>query len=204
MFDLISTTIFAAPNMSIEETIKTRRAIFPKQMSGEKVPQEIINKMLELANWAPTHRNTEPWRFKVYSGDAMNRMLDFCKQCYVLDTPAEKFNSSKLEKIEQRKEQVSHIVATCMDRNEIVPEFEEIAATAMAVQNMWLYLASTEKYGGYWSTPGYALGEDFSAFLHLPDGERCIGLFYIGTIAEDALRAEGRRGDWREKVKFLG
>ena len=190
--------------MSIEETIKIRRAIFPKQMSGEKVPQEVIEKMLELANWAPTHRNTEPWRFKVYSGKAMNRMLDFCKQCYVQDTPAEKYNSIKLETIEQRKEQVSHIVSICMDRNKILPEFEELAATAMAVQNLWLYLASTEKYGGYWSTPGYTLGDEFSAFLHLPDAERCIGLFYIGTIAEDALVAEGRRGDWREKVEFLG
>jgi hypothetical protein len=46
------------------------------------------------------------------------------------------------------------------------------------------------------------LGDEFSAFLHLPDGERCLGLFYIGTIAEDAVRAEGRRKDWREKVKF--
>ena len=190
--------------MSIEETIQNRRSIFPKQMSGQQVPQEVIDKMLELANWAPTHRNTEPWRFKAYSGDAMNRMLDFCKQCYVRDTPAEKYNSIKLEKIEQRKGQVSHIVAICMDRNEILPEFEEIAATAMAVQNMWLYLTSTEKYGGYWSTPGYALGDEFSAFLHLPKEERCLGLFYIGTIAEDAVRVEGKRKDWREKVKFEG
>ena len=190
--------------MELGELITGRRAIFPKQMSGEKVPQEIIDKMLELANWAPTHRNTEPWRFKVYSGKPMNRMLDFCKHCYVKETPAISYNSVKLDKIEQRKEQVSHIVAICMDRNEILPEFEEIAATAMAVQNMWLYLASTEKYGGYWSTPGYALGEDFSAFLHLPEDETCLGLFYIGTIAEDALVAEGRRGDWREKVEFLG
>ena len=61
--------------MSIVETIQNRRSIFPKQMSGEQVPQEVIDKMLELANWAPTHRHTEPWRFKVYSGDAMNLSL---------------------------------------------------------------------------------------------------------------------------------
>jgi hypothetical protein len=46
------------------------------------------------------------------------------------------------------------------------------------------------------------LGWEFSAFLHLPKEERCLGLFYIGTIAEDAVRAEGKRGDWREKVNF--
>jgi len=188
--------------MELEKLIKGRRALFPKQMSGESVPQSVIDNMLELANWAPTHRNTEPWRFKVYKGASKNALLDLCKECYVKTTPAEKFKSIKLEKIDKRKEQVSHIVAICMKRNTIVPEWEEIAATAMAVQNMWLALSETNKYGGYWSSPAYAMGDDFRTFLKLEDDERCLGLFYIGTIAEDVLRAEGRRGDWREKVRF--
>ncbi|MGB0850345.1 MAG: nitroreductase family protein, partial [Bacteroidia bacterium] len=44
--------------MNVEEAIKSRRAVYPKQFSGEKVPEEVIEKMLELANWAPTHKNT--------------------------------------------------------------------------------------------------------------------------------------------------
>jgi len=111
-----------------------------------------------------------------------------------------KFNSAKLDKIELRKEQVSHIVAVCMKRNEVIPEWEEIASTAMAVQNMWLYLASSEKFGGYWSTPGYSMGADFRVFLNLDEHERCLGLFYVGTISDDVRLPEGRRGNWREKV----
>jgi nitroreductase len=193
--------------MDIGEAIKSRRAVFPKQFNGEKVPQDILDKMLELANWAPTHKNTEPWRFKVYSGDSMNVLLDQCKACYVRETPAERFNSIKLDKIEDRKNQVSHIVAICMHRDESdapIPEFEEIAATAIAVQNMWLYLSSTEEYGGYWSSPGYAMGDEFRDFLHLEGSERCLGLFYVGRIAEDAVLGEGKRGGWRETVSFNG
>lgn len=190
--------------MELEKLITGRRSIFPKQMSGDTVPSEVIDKMLEMANWAPTHRNTEPWRFKVYSGAAMHELLNLCKECYVKGTPAEKFNSIKLEKIDERKSQVSHIVAICMKRNEIIPEWEEIAATAMAVQNMWLALSESDKYGGYWSSPAYAMGDDFRTFLKLQDDERCFGLFYVGTINEDAVRAEGRRENWREKVKFEG
>ena len=74
----------------------------------------------------------------------------------------------------------------------------------MAVQNMWLCLSSTKKYGGYWSTPGYALGDEFAAFLHLEEDEKCLGLFYVGTIAEDVILPEGVRGDWKEKVRFEG
>ena len=190
--------------MELQEAIASRRAIFPKQMSGKPVPQDVIDKMLELANWAPTHRNTEPWRFKVYAGTSMNALLDQCKDCYVKSTPAEKFKSVKIEKIEERKQQVSHIVAICMQRNEILPEWEEIAATAMAVQNMWLVLGETNTYGGYWSTPAYAMGEDFRQFLQLEDDEHCLGFFYAGTIDKDAINGGGKRGDWREKVRFEG
>ena len=186
--------------MELEKLITGRRSIFPKQMSGDTVPSEVIDKMLELANWAPTHRNTEPWRFKVYSGAAMHELLNLCKECYVKGTSAEKFNSIKLEKIDERKSQVSHIVAICMKRNQAVPEWEEIAATAMAVQNIWLYLANTKLFGGYWSSPKYAMGGDFRKFLKLDESERCLGLFYIGAIAEGVSVSDGRRGDWKGKV----
>ncbi|NNJ56036.1 MAG: nitroreductase [Bacteroidia bacterium] len=189
--------------MDIKSVIVNRRAVYPTLFSGEEVESNVIDKMLELANWAPTHKNSEPWRFKVYSKKAKNRLLDQCKHCYIQETNGETFNHHKVKKIEERKTSVSHIIAICMERNEhLLPEFEEIASVAMAVQNMWLYLASTQKYGGYWSTPNYALGEEFSGFLNLAKDERCLGLFYIGTIKKDILLPKGVRGDWQEKVDY--
>ncbi len=190
--------------MDIQKAIENRRAIYPKQMSGESIDNETIERMLELANWAPTHRRTEPWRFKVYSGNKMDLLLDKCKELYVKQTTADKFNREKLMKLDERKQQVSHIIAICMQRNQVaLPEFEEIAAVSMAVQNMWLYLASTQKYGGYWSTPSYALSTEFANFLDLDESEKCLGLFLIGTIAEPEKVPEGQRGDWRDKVEFV-
>ena len=58
-----------------------------------------------------------------------------------------------------------------------VPEWEEIAATAMAVQNMWL-VATELGIGAYWSSPG--LINYFGEFLNLAQGERCLGFFYMG------------------------
>ena len=46
--------------------IKSRRSFFPEKfVAGEDVPKAVINNILEAANWAPTHGNTEPWRFVV-------------------------------------------------------------------------------------------------------------------------------------------
>lgn len=189
--------------MELAKAIENRRAIYPKQMSGEKVSIDIIHKMLEFANWAPTHKRTEPWRFKVFSETAMIELLDKCKDLYVKQTPFDKFSSIKLEKLDERKQQVSHIIAICMKRNEKdLPEFEEVAAVAMAVQNMWLYLASTQKYGGYWSTPGYALSQEFADYLSLSEDEKCIGLFLLGTITEPDNVRIGQRGDWKEKIEI--
>jgi hypothetical protein len=54
--------------------IKTRRSIVPKHMTGETVPQDSIETILEAANWAPTHGRTEPWRFVVLGKSGMEAM----------------------------------------------------------------------------------------------------------------------------------
>merc|ERR1719187_1933617 len=56
---------------TIEDTmmlIKSRRTIMPKDLNGEKLSNDQIETLLEAANWAPTHKTTEPWRFTVITG----------------------------------------------------------------------------------------------------------------------------------------
>ena len=67
-----------------------------------------------------------------------------------------------------------------MRRHEdIVPEWEEIAATSMSVQNIWISLVNSN-IGGYWSTPKYI--ENLNTFLKLNNNERCLGFFYLGIV----------------------
>ena len=188
---------------NLEEIIKLRRSVYPVSFSGSPVPKSTIEKMLELANWAPTHLRTEPWRFKVFGKIAMVSLLDQCKSLYVKNISAQKFNNTKLDRFEQHKSLVSHIVAIVVKRSGMVPEFEEMAATAMAVQNMWLYLSNTNRYGGYWSTPQYLMNEDFDNYLNLNKDEKFLGLFYVGELKENFKLPKGNRSNWREKVKFI-
>ncbi len=48
------------------DLIKNRRSVFPAQYNDKPIERETIEKILEAANWAPTHKKTEPWRFKVF------------------------------------------------------------------------------------------------------------------------------------------
>ena len=70
-----------------------------------------------------------------------------------------------------------------MDRNteNLIPEWEEIAAVSMSVQNMWLTCTANE-VGCYWSSP--AIINRLNNFLELKSNQRCLGLFYMGKYDE--------------------
>ncbi|MGY8982776.1 MAG: nitroreductase family protein, partial [Cytophagales bacterium] len=48
--------------------IASRRSIYPRDYKNGKIEEEIIWQILNNAHWAPTHKMTVPWRFKVYAG----------------------------------------------------------------------------------------------------------------------------------------
>jgi len=59
---------------TITEIIKRRRSVFPISYTDEEVPKEVIQQLLENANYAPTHKLTEPWRFIVFRAAAKKRL----------------------------------------------------------------------------------------------------------------------------------
>ena len=51
----------------ITDLIRNRRTIYPEQFSDRKVHKEQIELILRNSQWAPTHGNTQPWRFVVFT-----------------------------------------------------------------------------------------------------------------------------------------
>ena len=51
--------------MKILDLIKSRRSIMPNQYNRSHIEDRDINLILDAANWAPSHKKTEPWRYKV-------------------------------------------------------------------------------------------------------------------------------------------
>ena len=173
--------IFEKIVVLIESLIQRRRSVYPNQYSGQPVEKEIIERLLEAATHAPTHKRTEPWRFKVLLGTSQEALGQFLQQKYLETNPdPKKFRAKKLLENPQK---AGAIIAICMQRDpeERLPEWEEIAATAMAVQNMWL-CATEHGLGAYWSSPG--LIRHMGEFFDLADGERCLGFFYLGYFDE--------------------
>ncbi len=185
---------------SISELIRQRRSVFPPSYNQQPISDEIIQEILENANWAPTHKLTEPWRFKVFRGEALKRLSDYLGQWYQDNTPEEKFSPKKLEKTVKKPLQSACVIAICMERDpqERVPEWEEIASVACAVQNMWLTCTAKE-IGAYWSSPRSII--EARDFLDLGEHERCLGLFYMGYF--DQTPPPSKRKAIEDKVEWM-
>lgn len=184
---------------SLQDLIASRRSVFPAQYNNEPISETEIKQLLEAANWAPTHRRTEPWRFKVLQG-ASKAALGAFLATYYKET-ATKFSEMKYKKIPLKMEQSAAVIAICMQRDpkESVPEWEEVAAVAMAVQNMWL-MAHELKIGAYWCSP--ATIKQMHRFFNFNGGERCLGFFYLGKY-DGTLEAGLRYSSVADKTDWL-
>ena len=124
----------------INELMRSRRTIYPEQFSERKVHKEQIELLLNNAQWAPTHGNTQPWRFHVFMEGGRQKLSTFLAETYLKLTPPEQQNDAKLAKMLKRPLLASAVVAVCMKRQESekILELEEIEAVACAIQNLHL------------------------------------------------------------------
>ena len=187
------------PN-KLEQLIKSRRSVFPQTYNDDAISDQEIWKVLEVANWAPNHRNTGPWRFIVHRGAAKTRLGTYLQNHYKAHTSAENFSSSKFDKTAMKAEKSDCIIAIVLhtDKLERVPEWEELAAVSCAVQNMWLMCTAME-IGAYWSSPKAAV--EGGQFFNLNENEQCLGLFYMGKF--NAFNQNVQRLPITGKVKWL-
>ena len=166
---------------TITEVIRSRRTVKPKAMSDRPVHDSIIDEMLENANWAPTHGMTEPWRFKVFTGDSRAELASFLAETYKAITPAEAFKPNKYEGMSKNAMLAQAVIAIGMKRQESgkITEMDEMLAVACAVQNMHLTAAAYD-LGGFWSTNVAAVSDQMRDYIGLGEGDRALGLFYVG------------------------
>lgn len=150
-------------------------------MNGSKIDNALIRDLLQLANWAPTHGRTEPWRFIVYEGDAKKTFCEDHAELYKTNTDPEKFTTAKYQKIIENGEFVSHIILVYMKRtpNNSIPAVEELAAVSAAMQNILLG-ATALNIGSFWSTGGMAHHPSLKNYLGLGADDVVMGLLFLG------------------------
>src|SRR5579884_2566018 len=101
--------------MDVEQAIRGRRT--HKAFKREPVPRPLLDELLELGRWAPNHRLTNPWRFRVIGPLALDR----------LKAAAGPESASKLDRAP------TLVAASALQSDDPVQDQEDLCATACAV-----------------------------------------------------------------------
>lgn len=185
----------------LNDLIRTRRSVFvPQFVPGKVIPDALVWQLLENANWAPSHQKAEPWRFTVFTGAGLAQLADFQAELYQ-QTSGPQFKQWRYDKLRALPPQCSHVIAIGLRRTALdLPEIEEVAAVACAVQNLHLS-AHAYGLGGFWSTGGVTYTEEAKAFFGLGPADRLLGFFQLGYVEVPAGPCE--RGPVREKTRWV-
>lgn len=183
----------------IGEFIVNRRAIYPKMFSDKVIPKEQIMELLIAANWAPSHKHSEPWRFVVFSGKGLQKLAAFQANLYKKKSDSE-FQEKQYQKLLTKLLLCSHIIAAITKRTEIVPHQEDICATSCAVQNLWL-TASAMGLGCYWSTGGSTYDDEAKPFFGMGQADTLLGFINLGMM--DKSWPMGKRSPIEDKVTWV-
>lgn len=167
--------------LTVSEAINHRHTTKTAKMNGRAVDPSQISHLLDLANRAPTHGRTEPWRFFVYTGQGFQ---DFAKDhgaMYWAHTPEDVRQESRRNSLELIAQHAGALIIVAMRRSldTKIPMLEEYAATAAAVQNM-LLAATDMDISAIWSTGGMAHHKAMKEYLQLAAEDEVVAMLYLG------------------------
>lgn len=163
----------------LKHIIEERSSIFPKDYTDKEIPQHIIDEILSNAVLAPNHKRTKPWRFKVFKSEEKQNLGQELQNIYKEVTPEIQFLQKKYDDIAFKISKANVIISIVVEFSGLVPDWEEIAATSMAVQNMYL-TCTAHRIGSYWSSP--KIVNNLKDSLKIEENQQCLGLFYMGNI----------------------
>jgi nitroreductase len=186
----------------ISEIITQRRTLKPQLMNGVKIEDEVINQIIQLADWAPTHGRTEPWRFFVFSKEKVQKFCLEHAQMHRLAHP-ERSTEDVFHKLKSMGDKASHVIIVAMSRGHLpkIPVIEEIAATSAAIQNM-LLVSESLNIATYWGTGGSIHHPEMKEYLGLGEHDHVMGALYLG-YSDTPKKAGLRNIPMGKKVKWL-
>jgi nitroreductase len=148
--------------MELEHAIRTRRT--HKAYAPEPLDRRTLDELFELARWAPNHKLTNPWRFRVLGPQALERLKE---------AAADPIAAAKLNRAP------TLVAVTATQTGDPVMDEEDMLAAATAAYVV-LLAAHGRGLAGYWRTPGVLHGAAGRAALQIPDDEHVLGLLHLG------------------------
>ena len=188
------------------EAIANRRSLGIARVHPDKpVDRSLIEKALRAADWAPSHGETEPWRFTVYTGKSRQALGDAFAEAYRLEAGEQGFKQATLEANRARALGAPVWISIGMtpglrpDGSLQMTEEDEVIAVGCAVQNLHL-VANAMGLAGMWLSKNVFIHPHVAEFVGLKPPSRLLGFFFLGWPA--IPWPEGERRPLSEKVRW--
>lgn len=191
-----------ANEVGVLDAIRSRRSI--GRLKPDAVEREVLEALLEAASWAPSHHNTQPWRFIVMTGEGRSKLGEGYARIGAANAPG--LEGEELEE-RLRKERLKAyrspvvIAAICSpaDDPRAVRE-EELAAAQVAVQNL-LLAAHAYGLGAIWRSGAPMFDPRMKEALELREDEELVAFIYLGY--PDMTPPEPKRTPIADKTIWL-
>jgi nitroreductase len=160
--------------MKFQELISSTRTIHG--FTDEKIPDAIINNVIELALMAPNHKFTFPWKFLLLGEKTQSKIFENALKLKFGETiPSEERDSMQDKLLNPR------MLFVIQKRNEdTFTSKEDYATIACSVQILALALAE-QKIGYKWSTAKFSTIDSTYKLLDLNiQNEEIVGCILIG------------------------
>lgn len=189
---------------ALHHAIRHRRSLGLARIKSDPVPRELIEEILEAANWAPSHRDFEPWRFAVIMGDGRAGLADAFASAYRSDAGTD-YRADSEDAYRSRAWLAPVWISIGMEPGrgldgELVNPEEDIMAVACAMQNLHLVAAA---YGlaGMWHSKGTSTHPAVAEYLGITPPGRLLGMFFCGW--PNIRWPQGERRPWQSKVRWF-
>jgi nitroreductase len=170
--------------VELEEAIRTRRT--HKAYAPEPVDRATLDELFELARWAPNHKLTNPWRFRVLGPQSLERLKA------AIDDP---IAAAKLARAPTLV-----VVSAALRSGDPILDEEDVLATAGAAYVV-LLAAHGRGLAGYWRSPAVLREPAGRAAVGVGEDERVLGLLHLGHPRQEPRAPE--RAAVQDVVAYL-
>ena len=150
------------------------------------VPRDLVQQLCDLAQWAPNHKRTWPWRFAVAEGDGRARLGEVIAEAMELhgDDP-EKVVKARGKYL---RTPTSLIVGAAPGDSELRTA-ENRDAVAAGVQNI-LLAATANGLASYWASCPKGANEVVADLCGFETGSIVVAIIYLGWATESVVAPE--------------
>ena len=164
---------------TVADVIRSRRTSMYVDPDRE-VPVELVERLCELATWAPAHKRTWPWRFALFTGEGRARLGETMVADMVAADLGDEEKRAKTAGKYLRTP--ATLVVGCEPHPNEMLHLENRDAVAAAIQNLMLG-ATALGVATFWSTPALTRPRRVLDLCGFDADDRLVGIVYLGWSA---------------------